>query len=120
PFIAVVLLQTVFSGGLVAVAGYFLLFSAAYGLLAWVALRVLDERSAHLLMVPLYRVIFEPLRAYLIYSCLGTGLRGVRLGWDKLARTASVDELLPEPGAGRAPTRVHGLQPDARPVVVPA
>jgi biofilm PGA synthesis N-glycosyltransferase PgaC len=39
-----------------------------------------------------YRLIYEPLRAYLLYASLGTALRGIRLGWNKLDRTAHVDQ----------------------------
>ncbi|MGQ4819375.1 hypothetical protein ACQ1ZK_20015, partial [Enterococcus faecium] len=84
-------------------------------LLAVVAVRLLDERAAHLLMVPLYRVIFEPLRAYLIYSCLGSALRGVRLGWNKLARTAHMDATPAEPLPAPAVPTVAARQPVSRP-----
>ena len=66
---------------------------------------LLRERPAHLLMVPLYRLIYEPLRAYLLYASLGTALRGVRLGWNKLARTAHVDEPVPAAARQRAGVR---------------
>ncbi len=95
PFIAVVVLQMLVEQGPLPVLGYFGLFALVYGLLATVAVWLLRERPAHLLMVPLYRLIYEPLRAYLLYAALGTALRGVRLGWNKLARTANVDEPLP-------------------------
>ncbi|MDK3257084.1 bifunctional polysaccharide deacetylase/glycosyltransferase family 2 protein [Blastococcus capsensis] len=120
PFVTVVLLLMVVSGGLVPVLGYFALFSIFYGLLAVVAVRLLDERAAHLLMVPLYRVIFEPLRAYLIYSCLGSALRGVRLGWNKLARTAHMDATPAEPLPAPAVPTVAARQPVSRPTAVPA
>lgn len=92
PFIAVVVVQMLAEQGPLPVLGYFGLFALVYGVLAAVAIRLLRERPAHLLMVPLYRLIYEPLRAYLLYAALGTALRGVRLGWNKLARTAHVDE----------------------------
>jgi hypothetical protein len=49
------------------------------------------------LMVPLYRFIYEPLRAYLLYATIGTAIRGSRLGWNKLARTAHMDEDAEQP-----------------------
>src|SRR3712207_5809140 len=92
PLIAVVVLQMLAEQGPLPVLGYFGLFAVVYGLLATVAIALLRERPAHLLMVPLYRLIYEPMRAYLLYASLGTALRGVRLGWNKLARTAHMDE----------------------------
>ncbi|MGY1730615.1 bifunctional polysaccharide deacetylase/glycosyltransferase family 2 protein [Geodermatophilus sp. SYSU D01045] len=97
PFITVVVLQMLADRGPLVVLAYFGAFAVVYGALAAVAVWLLRERPAHLLMVPLYRFIFEPLRAYLLYACLGTALRGVRLGWNKLARTANMDEGPQEP-----------------------
>jgi biofilm PGA synthesis N-glycosyltransferase PgaC len=93
PFITVVVIQMFVERGPIAVLGYFTLFSLIYGALAAVAVRLLRERPVHLLMVPLYRLIYEPLRAYLLYASFGTAVRGVELGWQKLARTAHMDEM---------------------------
>ena len=41
--------------------------------------------------MPVYRVVYEPLRAYLLYTCVYMAVRGVRAGWNKLARTGAVD-----------------------------
>ena len=97
PFIAIVVAQMLAKQGILHVAMYFGLFSAIYGVMAAVALYLMKERPVHLLMVPVYRLIYEPLRAYLLYASLGTALRGVRLGWNKLARTANMDEIVPQP-----------------------
>jgi peptidoglycan-N-acetylglucosamine deacetylase len=92
PFVGIVLVQMLIDQGLLKVLVYFGLFSLIYGVLAAVAVALMRERPSHLLMVPIYRVIYEPLRAYLLYACLGTALRGVKLGWNKLARTAHMDQ----------------------------
>jgi peptidoglycan-N-acetylglucosamine deacetylase len=63
-----------------------------YGAMALVSVILQRERKVHLLMVPLYRFIYEPLRVYLLYTSLGAALRGVRLGWNKLDRTAHMDD----------------------------
>jgi len=46
---------------------------------------------AYLLMVPVYRIVFEPLRAYLLYTAVYMAVRGVRAGWNKAARTGRLD-----------------------------
>ncbi|TQN37916.1 biofilm PGA synthesis N-glycosyltransferase PgaC [Blastococcus colisei] len=97
PLVVVVVLQMLASAGPLPVLGYFLLFAVIYGAIAAVAVRLLEERPAHLLMVPLYRFIYEPLRAYLLYATIGTAVRGIRLGWNKLARTAHMDEAAEQP-----------------------
>jgi cellulose synthase/poly-beta-1,6-N-acetylglucosamine synthase-like glycosyltransferase/peptidoglycan/xylan/chitin deacetylase (PgdA/CDA1 family) len=48
------------------------------------------ENPRHLLIVPLYRLIGEPLRAYLLYKTALTALRGTRSSWHKVARTGTV------------------------------
>jgi cellulose synthase/poly-beta-1,6-N-acetylglucosamine synthase-like glycosyltransferase len=101
PFIAVVVLQMLSEQGPLRVLAYFALFSLAYGVLAALAVRLMRERPAHLLMVPLYRLIYEPLRAYLLYASLGRALRGVGLGWNKLRRTAHMDDVPASPVAVR-------------------
>jgi biofilm PGA synthesis N-glycosyltransferase PgaC len=92
PFITWVLADMLLSQGPLRVLLYLGLFAAIYGAMALVAVLLLRERPTHLAMVPLYRFIYEPLRAYLLYASLGTALRGVRLGWNKLERTAHMDE----------------------------
>lgn len=55
-----------------------------------VALGMAHERPWHLLVVPLYRLIYEPLRTYLLYASLVKILRGRSFGWYKPNRTNSV------------------------------
>ncbi|NEK59047.1 glycosyltransferase [Geodermatophilus sabuli] len=93
PLIILGIVQTLASQGPLALVLYFALFAAVYGVLAAIAVRLLHERAEHLLMVPVYRLIYEPLRVYLLYASLGTALRGVRLGWGKLTRTARMDDV---------------------------
>ncbi|WP_152022369.1 glycosyltransferase family 2 protein, partial [Mycobacterium tuberculosis] len=99
PLVVVVILQMLAKSGPLPVLGFFLLFALIYGAVAAVAVHLLKERPAHLLMVPLYRFIYEPLRAYLLYATIGTAIRGIRLGWNKLARTANMDEDAEQPVA---------------------
>ncbi|MBL8931124.1 MAG: glycosyltransferase [Kineosporiaceae bacterium] len=67
-------------------------FLLAQAAIAAVAIRVLGERWSLVLMVPVYRFAFEPLRAYLLYTCAAMALRGVHGRWNKIARTGSVTE----------------------------
>ena len=54
-----------------------------------VAITVARERAWHLLVVPIYRLIYEPLRAYLLYASLIRILRGTAAKWNKLERLNS-------------------------------
>ncbi|WP_253905234.1 bifunctional polysaccharide deacetylase/glycosyltransferase family 2 protein [Arthrobacter sp. H14] len=55
-----------------------------------VAVVMVRERAWHLLIVPIYRLIYEPLRAYLLYASLAQALKGRVVGWYKPERTNSV------------------------------
>ena len=64
--------------------------TAFHFLLATVAVALTRERWWHLLVVPVYRLFYEPLRTYLLYATALAVLRGRVVGWDKLHRTGTV------------------------------
>ena len=84
---------------------YFMLFMAAHLAVAALGVALMRERYQHLLLVPIYRIVYEPLRAYLLYTSAYLALRGVRMGWNKIGRTGSMDSSLtgvsPQPVAPR-------------------
>jgi cellulose synthase/poly-beta-1,6-N-acetylglucosamine synthase-like glycosyltransferase/peptidoglycan/xylan/chitin deacetylase (PgdA/CDA1 family) len=91
PFIAVMGVLTVQDSGWGVVGLYFLLFLILHLLITAVAVILMRERWTNLLMVPIYRVVHEPLRAYLLYTSAYLAIRGVKLGWNKLQRTGAMD-----------------------------
>ena len=91
PFIVFMAIRTVQEQGIHVVLFYFLLFLAAHLIIAVVGIVLMREKWRHLWMVPVYRIIYEPLRAYLIYTAAYMAVRGVRAGWNKLARTGTLD-----------------------------
>ncbi|MEX5259303.1 bifunctional polysaccharide deacetylase/glycosyltransferase family 2 protein [Kocuria sp. CPCC 205263] len=78
---------------------------AIHAVICVIAIRMVGESWTHLLVVPVYRVIYEPLRAYLLYASLLQALRGRMIGWYKPERTNSVIDLAPaaEPAGREAP-----------------
>jgi biofilm PGA synthesis N-glycosyltransferase PgaC len=94
PFLVFFGIETLQQEGLDLLLGYALLFLLVQVGFAAVAVALMHERWHHLLVVPIYRIAFEPLRAYLLYTCLLMALRGVRAGWNKVARTGSMDVVL--------------------------
>lgn len=92
PFVLVWTYLTVVHQGWGLVLAAFGLFTLAQTGLAWVAVRLAGEPRDHLLMVPVYRLVSEPLRAYLLYTSVHKAVRGGRQGWNKLIRSGSVDE----------------------------
>ena len=73
---------------------YFLLFMCAHLIIAAIGIGLLRENWRHLLILPVYRIVIEPLRAYLLYTAIYMAVRGVRAGWNKAARTGRLDASL--------------------------
>jgi biofilm PGA synthesis N-glycosyltransferase PgaC len=90
PFVALMSVLVLAQQGPFALGGYYVLFTAAQALSAAVAVRLLREHPGHLLVVPVYRFVYDPLRAYLLYRTTYLALRGTRVGWNKLTRTGSL------------------------------
>ncbi len=91
PFIVFMGIRTAQEQGIQVVLFYFLLFLAAHVIIAAVGIVLMREKWRHLWMVPVYRIVYEPLRAYLLYTAVYMAVRGVRAGWKKLARTGTLD-----------------------------
>lgn len=112
PVVGLMSAQVVATQGIGVLGGYFLAFTAAQALTAGVAVWVLRERFTHLLVIPVYRLVYEPMRAYLLYKTTYLAIRGVPVGWNKLQRTGTV---------GRAADQVPvGAAGDAGAASVPA
>ena len=90
PFIVVMTLLTLQTEGAAMLLAYFAVFVAVYAVVVAVAIRLMHEDWRHLKMVPLYRVMYEPLRAYLLYTSVLSAMKGMRMGWNKLERTGSL------------------------------
>lgn len=88
------------SGGAAVVALGFAVFVAFQFVQAAIAVTLMGESRKHLLMVPLYRVIFEPLRAYLLYATVVAAVKGTEVKWNRVTRNGTVDATLDEPLAG--------------------
>jgi poly-beta-1,6 N-acetyl-D-glucosamine synthase len=75
---------------LAAFAGFVLCIHAV---ICVIAVRMVRESWTHLLIVPLYRLIYEPLRAWLLYASLLQALKGRTVGWYKPERTNTVLDI---------------------------
>ena len=109
PFIVFMGIRTAHEQGIQVVLFYFLLFLAAHLIIAAVGIVLMREKWRNLWMVPVYRIVYEPLRAYLLYTAVYMAVRGVRAGWKKLARTGTLDTGL-----------VSGHQPEQNAIVAGA
>jgi biofilm PGA synthesis N-glycosyltransferase PgaC len=64
--------------------------AALHMVISIAAVAMARERAWHLLVVPIYRLIYEPLRAYLLYASTYRAIKGTLVAWDKLERKNSV------------------------------
>ncbi len=91
PFVAVITFQTAAGGGLLILAAYWVMFCLIHLGLAAASVGLMREDWSHLKMVPFYRLVNDPLRAYLLYKSVVLAIKGGTMGWNKLARTGSMD-----------------------------
>jgi biofilm PGA synthesis N-glycosyltransferase PgaC len=89
--------QSLLGGDWRTVVAYLGVLTALHFVMAAVAVAMSREKLWHLLVVPVYRLIYEPLRTYLLYSTALAVLRGRLVGWNKLARTNTVRFDDPDP-----------------------
>lgn len=91
PFVYVLAAVLAAQGQAAAVLAYVALFTGAHFVVATMGVLLMREGPAHLLMIPFHRLLYEPLRVYLLYTSIYNALRGTALGWNKLARTGGVE-----------------------------
>jgi biofilm PGA synthesis N-glycosyltransferase PgaC len=96
PFVYTVAVLAIAERGIGFIFFYAALFIAAQLVVAAIGVLLMREKLSLLLMIPIHRAMYEPLRVYLLYKSLFTALRGTKLGWNKLARTgtATLDATL--------------------------
>lgn len=82
--------MSVAAGNWRSIAIYAGFVAALHMIISITAVAMARERPWHLLVVPIYRVIYEPLRAYLLYASAYRALKGTIVAWDKLERRNTV------------------------------
>jgi biofilm PGA synthesis N-glycosyltransferase PgaC len=71
-------------------AQFAMLVLVMHTVIAVVAVIIARERPWHLLVVPIYRPIYEAMRVYLLYACAFRVIKGAEFAWDKLERRNTV------------------------------
>ncbi|MEV7635721.1 bifunctional polysaccharide deacetylase/glycosyltransferase family 2 protein [Pseudarthrobacter enclensis] len=90
PLTVVVAIFSLTRGEWQAIAIFSAFVASTHLLISLVAVLMVRESPLHLLMVPIYRLIYEPLRAYVVFGSALRALRGTAVGWYKPERTNSV------------------------------
>jgi biofilm PGA synthesis N-glycosyltransferase PgaC len=91
PLLYTALTTSALDGGYAIILVFALVFTVGQGLISFCGLLITRSSLRHLLIVPLFRIISEPLRIYLLYKSVFAALRGREHGWNKLARTGAVE-----------------------------
>ncbi|KUI29134.1 polysaccharide deacetylase [Mycobacterium sp. IS-1742] len=98
--------MSIAAGNWQSIALYAGFVAALHMIISITAVAMARERAWHLLVVPVYRIIYEPLRAYLLYASAYRALKGTIVAWDKLERRNSVSAFADRHG----PIPVLGAQ----------
>lgn len=105
PLLLGVTTANVLAGRWWVVALFFGLVVAVQFFVALAGLLVAGEKLRHLAVAPLTRLVYGPLRTYILYRSLLAVLRGALVGWNKVNRTSTV----------KAPEHVRSFQAVRRP-----
>jgi biofilm PGA synthesis N-glycosyltransferase PgaC len=81
PFAYALVLLNVLSGDWFGLIIFGSVVTVIYMLITMIALLTVHERPWHLFVVPFYRIIYEPLRTYLLYAAFFKAVRGKTTKW---------------------------------------
>jgi len=90
PLTVIAAIASVAAGNWQSLAAFAAFVALTHMTISVIAIWMVRENPMHLLVVPVYRLIYEPLRAYLLYASLVQALKGRVVGWYKPERTNSV------------------------------
>ncbi|QGF24973.1 glycosyltransferase [Raineyella fluvialis] len=120
PIIVVVTVLSLENGGWPKIVEFFAAFVVYQFLVSFLAISFLGEDRGLLRIVPIYRVIYEPLRAYLLYATVVSALKGIQMRWNRVHRTGSVDPHLGAAAQRHGTVAPVGLTPEAERPGAPA
>lgn len=94
PFTYVMLIENFVSGNYQAALWYIVAIIILQFFISLFSIWISKEKLSNLLIVPIYRFIAEPLRAYLLYASVISILKGQLVGWNKVTRTGDVKAVV--------------------------
>lgn len=90
PTLMVINLENILAGNLNVVIMFFFATIGLQFVTAFIGLLLAGERLSLLLAVPFTRLVYSPIRTFLLYRTVIYAMRGVSVGWNKLQRTGAV------------------------------
>jgi biofilm PGA synthesis N-glycosyltransferase PgaC len=97
PLLVALTIENVATGNYYVVLLFFALSLLVQFLFSIAGIALAGERYLYLLAVPLARFTYGPIRMYILYKTVLTILKGVDVGWNKLARTGTAYDPLSAP-----------------------
>lgn len=93
PFLTVLTIHNLILGNYLILIAYLGITMSVHFVMAFAALLFAKESLRLLFVVPMTRLVYAPLRTYLIYKVFLTAVKGVYVGWNKLTRSGTIAEL---------------------------
>lgn len=90
PVLFFVALENILSGNGLVVLIFFCATITIQATMATIGVILARERPSLLLAIPMTRLMYSPMRTWLMYRTVLNVLRGVAVGWNKLQRTGTV------------------------------
>ncbi|OCB10713.1 polysaccharide deacetylase [Mycolicibacterium porcinum] len=90
PLTVVVAALSLAEGNWRSIALFAVFVAVVHGIIATTGVVIAREKAWHLAVVPIYRLIYEPLRFYLLYASTWRVIKGTVVAWDKLERRNTV------------------------------
>jgi len=94
PFLISLTLMNIISGNYMMVLLFFFITLAIQFIISLVGIILAKEKVYFLLSIPFGRLAYGPIRIYILYKTVLTILKGVDVGWNKLARTGTAYDPL--------------------------
>ena len=90
PLLLLVSLGNILSGEYMIVLVYFIISVFILLIAATIGIIFAREKYVHLLATPFYRIAYGPMRTFILYASVITAVKGLHVGWGKIARTGTV------------------------------
>jgi hypothetical protein len=90
PVLVIVGISNILQGNGGIIIKFFIITMLLQFVVGFISILLARERLSYLFAVPMTRLVYGPLRTYLLYRSALAAMRGASVGWNKLSRTGSL------------------------------
>lgn len=94
PLVVALSIINLLTGNFYVIFLFFVLSLAVQTIFTLIGILLAKEKLSYLAAIPFARIIYGPIRMYILYKAILTMLKGVDVGWNKLARTGTAYDPL--------------------------